>query len=312
MSQSFPLRDMVALAVTAIFALLLVGGLGWIVWELAQTLVEFVVRRPRRVRTAASRMAAGRIRGRMTRMAQPTLLLVPAKAPGFSKLGGDPELPPGLEWPAGDKGPRTFVAQIDLAAFRPHVELAWLPSAGRFYAFYDPERHGFADVVRVLYSTDEPGPAAAAPAGVPQPFPERRVAFMLFKSVPGLDWLNLDPSDPDLDFEEIDERTAAFADMPPPDELQHRIGGYPDEIQAECMRLSCEHMARGLPAPDYGAEVPPAIERASRQWRLLLQIDSDPGLKMNWGDGGLLYVFVREKDAVAGDFSKTVSLWQTH
>ena len=37
-----------------------------------------------------------------------------------------------------------------------------------------------------------------------------------------------------------------------------------------------------------GTEITPAILPASKAWRLLLQIDSDLALKMNWGDGGRL------------------------
>jgi uncharacterized protein YwqG len=96
------------------------------------------------------------------------------------------------------------------------------------------------------------------------------------------------------------------------DQIQHRIGGYPSEIQDEQMAISCELMRRGLPPEYAGTEITPAIERASKQWRLLLQIDSDPALTMNWGDGGRLYVFIREKDARAGDFSRTVTISQTY
>jgi len=259
-----------------------------------------------------AQQAAGPVLARLRRLVRPTLLLVPAKAPGFSKLGGDPELPPDMAWPEGYKRPRTFLGQIDLGAFRPHVPIEWLPQEGRLYAFYDPDGHGCADVVQVVCRADPPGSAVAAPAGVRARYPERRVAFMTFTSAPSLEWLRIDARELDMAFGTFAAECEAVADAPPPDEIQHRIGGYPNEIQDECMPLSCEHLARGLPPPVWGAEVPPAIERASREWRMLLQIDSDPALKMNFGDGGRLYVFVRERDARTGDFSKTVTLWQTY
>jgi hypothetical protein len=248
----------------------------------------------------------------MKRLVRPTLLLIPAQNPGFSKLGGAPELPDGVEWPPGDVGPRSFLGQIDLGIFGPHSGRDWLPETGWLYAFYDPERHGFADVVRILYSTEEPGPQRVAPPGLKTLHPERRVAFMTFTSAPSLEWLNIfEPLD--LDPEDLEKQTSAFADAPPSDDVQHRIGGYPNEIQSECMPVSCERLARGLdplgPGEEEGSE---AILRASKQWRLLMQIDSDPDLKMNFGDGGRLYVFVRERDARRSDFSKTVANWQTH
>ena len=73
------------------------------------------------------------------------------------------------------------------------------------------------------------------------------------------------------------------------------------------MELACELAARGLPedgAHDAGEMREHPLWRTARQWRLLLQIDSDPDLGVSWGDGGRLYFWIREGRARAGDFSK--------
>lgn len=265
----------------------------------------------RRRRELAGPSGFGRVRARMSRLARPSLLLVPTKAPGFSKLGGDPELPDSIEWPADHGQPYTFVGQIELAGLGADNGMEWLPHSGRLYAFVNEERYGFPDLVRVVFSTEAAGQARLSPPGAARPFHERRVAFEAYRSLPSLDWLGVDLADLDLSSEELEQLTAA-PDAPFGDELQHRIGGYPSEIQDEQMAITCELMRRGLPPEHEGTEITPAIERASKQWRLLLQVDSDPALKMNWGDGGRLYVFIREKDAVAGEFSRTVTISQTY
>lgn len=253
---------------------------------------------------------AARLRGRMRRMARPTLLLTPTRPPGFSKLGGEPETPAGAVWPTGAHGPLAFVAQLDLAEVRAAGGPDWLPETGALWVFNDDQRYGFADHVRVLFSPDEERAPLPPPPELKQRhrFGERRVGFLSMTSLPSLDWLGVDPAEANLSDEELDELADA-PDVEFGDELQHRIGGYPSEIQDSRMAVECEHLARGLPND---AEPSEAVLRAARSWRLLLQVDSDPALGMNWGDGGRLYVFVREQHARTGKFGKTVSLWQTY
>lgn len=283
----------IAVWVAILFACWLAG----VVWR--------ALRPPRMIDEAATYQ----LRARMRRMARPTLLLVPAKSPGLSKLGGLPELPPSIAWPQGDEAPPAFVAQVDIAAFRAHGGFDWLPPDGRLYVFFDDARIGAADCGKVIYSTSPPGPAVSAPAGLPENrrFGERRVGFMRFTSLPSWDWLDEDWPDASIDWDGFD----LLDDCDFGDEIEHRIGGYPSEIQGGQMALECEHLHRGI-TRDYAAPVPDALRRASWQWRLLLQIDSDPAIRMNWWDAGRLYVFVRARDAKRGDFSKTVTITQTH
>lgn len=264
--------------------------------------------RGRRRRRSAGPSEFGRLRSRMVRLAQPTLLLAPARAPGFSKLGGSPELPAGMEWPTDHGEPRVFIGQIDLEDLNVEAGVDWLPSEGRLYAFVDETRYGFPDLVRVVFSTQAAGPVQASSA---KSFQERRIAFQGYRSLPSLDWLGVDLTEIDVSAEELD-RLSSMPDEPFGDEIQHRIGGYPSEIQGDQMGMSCELIRRGLPSIYEGTEITPAIERAAKQWRLLFQIDSDPALAMNWGDGGRLYVFVREKDARAGEFSRAITISQSY
>lgn len=176
-----------------------------------------------------------------------------------------------------------------------------MPKTGRIYAFYDTERHGFSDVVTILHSREETSGVTTEGEAA---YRERHVSFEADSSQPSIDWMGVD-----------DHRLGAWLEdllAPEPEGQAHRLGGYPDEIQQERFPLVCEHMARGLPEPAYDEEIPQDIERAAEDWRLLLQVDSDPELKMNFGDTGRLYVFVRRPEARRGEFGMTVASWQTH
>lgn len=301
--------NLVLFALLADFAYL--AALVLIAIGLGNLIIRLRERSLARKRSGKASSQGSRIRGRMTRMARPTLLLTPTKQPSFSKMGGLPELPADLAWPSIDRRALSFLAQIDLDQARAAGGPDWLPKDGRLYAFYDDPRLGFPDLVRVIHSREPAGEPPPYPAGLSPKlrFTERRVAFLRLSSIPSLDWLGVDVRelDDDVDLDEL----ADLPNEPFGDELQHRIGGYPSEIQEEQMALTCERIRRGR-APYEDEEPTPTMQRASKAWRLLLQIDSDPGLKMNWGDGGMLYVFIREQDARKGDFSRTVTIAQTY
>lgn len=239
------------------------------------------------------------LRQRQASLAESVLGLVVATAPGFSKIGGIPDAPAELSWPVGPEGAMDFLVQIDLAEARVAGGPAWLPEAGSLYLFFDA-RWGFADQGRVLFAPPgERGPLSP-PAGV-DPYPERRVAFEQRAVQPGLDWLG-----EDLRRWPEDLWGAEDADETP----RHKIGGYPDQIQNEDIPQTCQQEVRKLPGAERAGSAAP--EDPARSWRLLTQIDSDDDLGMNWSDTGRIFVLVREADARAGDFSRTVTITQTY
>ena len=97
--------------------------------------------------------------------------------------------------------------------------------------------------------------------------------------------------------------------------LEHYVGGYPQEIQGARLPIEAELSDRDEQQiwpthHQYGAEVDMEVEAASKDWRLLLQIDSDGRLGWDWVSGGRLYVLVRRDDAKRRDFSRTVTIVQ--
>jgi len=266
-------------------AVWIIGGI-WLVIMTAAFLARQVTQfRPPPATTAAEQQ---RVRTLIESLERPMERLAPAQAPAFSKLGGAPELPPHLSWPTGPDGPFAFVAQLDLADVRAAGGPEWLPAAGALFCFFDDQ----LDRMVVLFA-DRGGERPSKPPAPLEPereFWERRVSFTSTIARPTIWWLDLHP----LLLPAVEDLYNAHA----PD---HRVGGYPAELQSECLPVRCE-----------GEAARRGFDPAQTDWRLLLQVDADDELGMVWVDEGRIYVLIREEDARAGDFSKTVTALHFH
>jgi len=327
---------------------------------------------------------------RLAQLARPCIILVPgpieeaANAPlGASRLGGEPDMPPDLDWPlrpafeskrewAGPMpgrvllGPRhwlhrlfrtqrwkqasegwkrarqaerdvrkrawplSFVAQIDFAELHAEHALADFPAAGRLLLFCDPfdwpwgEREDqtraqalFTDqpaeaLERRRYPRefDEPEAKQLMPRGyvfksrilrptawLPPP-PEGSREFLSLKAEePGTwqyggpafsaynqFWLNLYARHPE-----------AFGEQ---GQMIHQVGGTADSIQ-EPVEAECARLTGDAPA-------------MADNWQLILQIDSDIAVGMEWGDVGRLYLSARKQDLIARRFDQSWMVMQCY
>lgn len=273
----------------------------WVVWSFIALLILVagvlpnlsLFRRERRP-DPATEEEVERVRRQREALVETSLLLVASEAPSFCKLGGLPEAPVDLSWPVGPEGPLEFLLQVDLATCRAQGGPEWLPSEGALYIFCD-DRWGLADQARVIFAPPADHAPLTPPPGL-KPYPERRIRLEAMVSKPGFDWLDLDPRQfPDDLWEQ---------DAPGQGPL-HKIGGYPDQIQSEDLSAYAESEAAAFTSPGASDSRPPP-----EAWRLLAQIDSDESLGMSWGDGGMIYILIREADARVGDFSRTVTTSQ--
>lgn len=95
-------------------------------------------------------------------------------------------------------------------------------------------------------------------------------------------------------------------DLESPPRAIHRVLGWPDERDG-WMPLACALIDAGFELDGR----PPAIHPRAREfstrageWRLLLQLTAEPGLGWIWGGRDRLYLWIRERDLAAADFSR--------
>lgn len=262
------------------------------------------------------RMTAAKLLERLEPMRRPAIEIREADGtPGFSKLGGRPDVAPGFEWPRWRDQPLSFLAQIDLAALPQQILDFSPPGSGRLYFFYDVEQStwGFdpadAGSWQVLYvDHDEPLSPAAFPEDLPEHgrYAAKPVSFSAISTLPDVDRLDLDPVElSDADWDEV------YNASDPTEGPGHRIGGYPRPIQDDEMEAECQLASNGYYCGrGQGSEHAAFLAANPPAWQLLLQLDSDDDCDMMWGDLGTLYFWIREADLARRDFSQVWMILQ--
>lgn len=253
---------------------------------------------------------------------RPCLRFAASIAPSTTYLGGNPTLPPNVEWPSWKGRPLSFLVQIDLGSAPKDFWADWLPREGLLLFFYDAEQStGGYDPAdrrswRVVYV--EPGVPIAErdePGSIPKgQFPRQDIALYPEQSFPSLDRLDFDTSD--ITEEELDEYFENGIGAEPDDGPLHQLFGWPGPIQNDTMEEECQLAANGFPAFARASELKDQLaaelNAGAVEWELLLQVDSDDEVEMMWGDVGRLYFWVRPHDARRGDFSNVWMILQCH
>jgi uncharacterized protein YwqG len=243
--------------------------------------------------------------------------------PGSSRLGGLPDLPGGITWPAWKGVPMSFLAQVWLEDLHDLSPAQALPKKGLLSFFYDAvqetygadpaDRGGWKvfffpaeDSVGQVFAGRQAGFAQVmAPAGLPEGarFKPCALSFSLEWSlpsapvevVPTLSWTE----------DQVGRYENFCAGIPDAQDRRlphHRMFGWPNQIQDD-MQLQCALYANGISAVD-----DPRVARLIRQkddWQLLFQLDSDDRAGMRWASYGMLYFWIEQASLQQGQFEKT-------
>lgn len=236
---------------------------------------------------------------------------------GQSHFGGQPDLPADQVWPTHNGRPLAFVAQINLEEASEFSSSLALPLHGWLVFFYDAEEQPwgfdpadagscyvlFVEAALLLLRRKLPSTLSNQARF---PFMTLRPAQIVTRPNPWSVWVDdLHPT--------ADQRHELAEEMIEEDWTGHQIGGHASCIQ-NAMEQECELVSAGVPWTPEGLATPRAQELTrdpgARDWRLLLQIESIDDTQFCWGDEGVLYFWIRERDLTARDFSHVWTVLQ--
>ncbi|WP_276975506.1 YwqG family protein [Flavobacterium filum] len=249
---------------------------------------------------------------------------------GQTKIGGRPDLPTEIKWVTETNvvetikkkflvfnskkeeiitKPLSFIAQINLAETKPFDKENLLPKTGLLYFFYSAEQeswgfdHKDKNKFKVIYWNGSllELKRTEFPSDLPE-YSCYKPCSVVIKSE-----VSLPSYGHDIYADFTDEETDKYWEEVYNDENLNKLLGYSDNIQGE-MELECELVTNGLYCGDssgYNDLRAKALEPNAKNWRLLMQIDSNEENEMMWGDCGRLYFWIKIDDLLNKQFDKS-------
>ncbi len=238
---------------------------------------------------------------------------------GASKIGGLPDLPPGVGWPTwvpatgpGTPRPLAFFAQIDLALVHAHLDVP-MPTDGVLQLFSDYDFTGLSDGITGLFNDELQGARVVhIPAGTPlaravappdiELLPEAAVAPLLTWTLPVPE--DLDDNDYDACDDVMVQLHALAAAAAPPGFVSsgvHQLGGHAAYIQHP-VEEEVVQAVYDVRRRDAGFDVArwEEVSAKTEEWSVLFQLDSDDSLDLMFGDVGTLWWVAPIADMAAG------------
>jgi uncharacterized protein YwqG len=236
----------------------------------------------------------------------------------FTKIGGQPLANKNFEWPEWHGQSLAFIMQIKLSERTSLSHIKLFPQNGFLYVFYDKELStaGFdpkdKGSWKIIFEPEHDNLTV-----VPYPqdledhyrYNEKKLEQKLIKTYPS--WpgeINMLPLT-----DEQKEWCKSFSDSVHCDKPKHQISGIVNAIQGPEMDLECQLVSNGLycgNSTGYNDPRRKELEKDSKDWILLLQIDSDDDVGMMWGDAGMLYFWIRKDDLAQLNFENVWMIGQ--
>jgi uncharacterized protein YwqG len=236
---------------------------------------------------------------------------------GNSKLGGLPDLPPGVAWPHREDKPLEFLAQINLADVADFDREKLLPSSGLLSFFLDTRRFG-ANRATVLYFEGPDWqrlekPEALMARGLMNSIRKLWEGSRLKLSVCSInagplwtlpeweasDWLTLGNLKPTAEDYPAYHRLQEQLENQLP---KHQMLGHADSLEGNVAH-EAEQATRQL---DWARDVQ-AIEQGALEWEVLLQLDcQEPD--WDWEGFDRMFFLIRREDLRARRFDR---VWYT-